>query len=86
MPVRRLPASFVAVRALSLGGTAFAPGATVSTSVVKTVLGRHLDAYVSRGWLRPNLSQYVQTAKRAATTNSRHFPPYHLNSKERASL
>lgn len=87
MPVRQLPSSFTATRDLTLAGVSVARGATVSTHDAVAALGRKLSVVVSRGWLVPAVTQYVQTARRAITWDKqRHFPPTYYNPGETRSI
>jgi hypothetical protein len=65
MPKRQLPTSFTVVHpGLLIAGVVRAAGASVTALQAASSLGNRLSAYVSRGWIRPNLPQYVQTSKR----------------------
>lgn len=80
MPARTLPTSYKVVRPITLSGTLYQPGATVTAAVIVAGLGKKYDAWVSRGFLRPIQNQYPKTAQRSTPT--RDFPPVHLNQQE----
>lgn len=84
MPKRTMPTSFTAGRALNIRGTAFAKGATVSTTVAKSLGARLLVAFVNRGWLKPSAPLYPQTARRVSTPRS--TPTFHLSPTEFRNL
>lgn len=84
MPVRALSTSFTVKRALKLGATSYAPGDEVDPATLVSVLGRRLDAYVSRGWLVPTPPQYPETERRA--NPPRAVKGYHANPAETVSM
>lgn len=82
MPARKLPANFTASRALNLAGTAVAKGASVTAKVAAQQLGpKELSAFVSRGWLVPDLPQYAKTVRRTQMIKPARTP-YYLNPSE----
>jgi hypothetical protein len=66
MPVRQSPASFTAGRAITIGGTAYAVGASIPAATVAAL--RNADGLIARRFIIPSTDTYASKATPALTT------------------
>lgn len=86
MPARRPPTSFTAARDLTIAGVLVRRNADVPLAQA-AALGQQLGPLVNRGVLRPNPSQYPETARRQTSWQQRRmWAPYYLNPRETRAL
>lgn len=82
MPKRVITGTtYTAGRALSLGGTAYAVGATIPNAVLRTV--RKLDTLISRRFVIPSAEPYRARKQVGRQKKPR---PTHYNPQERRTL